>query len=139
MNLVVNYGKMLSRQFQHVETEVLQMSESCHQSEAILKLVFESAYLAEDLKNILCKIAKRTAADFVETDSAADLKQLKALCKDLVKIKVSGESTLEKFQEAYNAGSERYGATDPFAIANEWKQILAAREAAAKQAAAVTG
>jgi len=139
VNLVVNYGKMLSRQFQHVETEVLQMSESCHQSEAILKLVFESAYLAEDLKNILCKVAKRTEADFVETDSAADLKQLTALCKDLVKIKVSGPSTLEKFQEAYHAGSERYGATDPFAIANEWKQILAAREAAAKQAPAVTG
>ena len=139
VNLVVNYGKMLSRQFQHVETEILQMSESCHQSEAILKLVFESAYLAEDLKNILCKIAKRTEADFVETDSAADLKQLKALCKDLVKLKVSGPSTLEKFQEAYNAGSDRYGATDPFAIANEWKQILAAREAAAKQAAAATG
>ena len=51
-----------------------------------------------------------------------------------MKLKVSGPSTLEKFQEAYNAGADRYGATDPFAIANEWKQILTAREAAAKQA-----
>ncbi len=67
---------MLSRQFQHVETEILQMSESCHQSEAALKIVFESAYLAEDLKNILCKMAKRTDADFIESDNAADLAQL---------------------------------------------------------------
>ena len=134
VNLVINYGKMLSRQFQHVETEILQMSESCHQSEAILKLVFESAYLAEDLKNILCKMGKRTDSHFIETDDAADLPQLKSICKDVLKLKVSGLSTLDKFQEAYIAGAERYGATDPFAIANEWKQILAAREAAAKQA-----
>jgi len=136
VNLVVNYGRMLSRQFQHVETEILQMSESCHQGDAILKLVFESAYLAEDLKNILCKMAKRTDTDFIETDNPADLLQLKSICKDVVKIKVSGSSTLEKFEEAYKAGIERYGVTDPFAIAGEWKQILAAREAAAKQSAA---
>jgi deoxyribose-phosphate aldolase len=138
VNLVVNYGRMLSRQFQHVETEILQMSESCHQSDAILKIVFESAYLAEDLKNILCKMAKRTDTDYIETDNPADLLQLKTICKDVVKIKVAGESTLAKFEEAYKAGIDRYTTADPFAIANEWKQILAAREAAAKQAAAVT-
>jgi len=141
VNLVVNYGRMLSRQFQHVETEILQMSESCHQSDAILKIVYESAYLAEDLKNIICKMAKRTDTDYVETDSLADLPQLKAICRDVVKLKVAGPSTLEKFQEAYKAGIERYNAADPFAIATEWKQVLAARkaaeEAAAKQAAAI--
>jgi deoxyribose-phosphate aldolase len=131
VNLVVNYGRMLSRQFQHVETEILQMSESCHQSEAVLKIVFESAYLAEDLKNILCKMAKRTEADFIESDNAADLAQLKALGKDILKIKISGPSTLDKFQECYKAGIERYGAADAFAIADEWKQAIAAREAAA--------
>jgi deoxyribose-phosphate aldolase len=126
VNLVVNYGKMLSRQFQHVETEILQMSESCHQSEAILKIVFESAYLAEDLKIILCKMGKRTDADFIETDNTADLPLLKTICKEVVKLKVSGAGTLEKFQEAYNAGCERYGSVDPFTIAGEWKKILEA-------------
>ena len=72
-----------------------------------------------------------SASGSFRESAEADLKQLKALCKDAGKLKVSGPSTLEKFPEAYNAGSERYGATDPFAIANEWKEILAAREAAA--------
>jgi deoxyribose-phosphate aldolase len=133
ISLVINYGKMLSRQFQHVETEILQMSESCHQSEAILKLVFESAFLAEDLKIILVKMAKRTESDFIETDNVADLPLLKAIGKDLVKLKVSGPATLESFQRAYGGGAERYGTTDPFPILEEWKRILAEREAAAKQ------
>jgi deoxyribose-phosphate aldolase len=138
VNFVVNYGRMLSRQFQHVETEISQMSESCHQSEAILKIVFESAYLAEDLKIILCKIAKRTNTRFIESNSVADIPLLKRICKEVVNLKVSGPPTLEKFQGAYIAGAERYGVIDPFAIASEWKQILAAREAAAKQVSAVT-
>src|SRR5690606_28758474 len=66
VSLVVNYGKMISRQFQHVETEILQMSESCHQAGAILKVIFENAYLAQDLKIILCKMCKRTDPDFAE-------------------------------------------------------------------------
>lgn len=141
VSLVVNYGKMISRQFQHVETEILQMSESCHQSEALLKVIFESAYLAEDLKIILCKMCKRTETDFAETDTGfapggytlADLALLKTICKDVVRIKASGaEGTLAKFEEAYLAGCERFGSTDVFTVADEWKRILAEREAAAK-------
>lgn len=148
VSLAVNYGKMISRQFQHVETEILQLSESCHQAGAILKVIFESAYLAEDLKIILCKICKRTGAGFAETDTgygprgytAADLALLKSVCKDVVRIKANGAAgTLEKFIEAYNAGCERFGSTEVFAVADEWKKVLAEREAAAKQAASVTG
>ncbi|MFN0103789.1 MAG: deoxyribose-phosphate aldolase [Bryobacteraceae bacterium] len=132
ISLVVNYGKMISRQFQHVETEILQMSESCHQSGTLLKVIFESAYLAEDLKIILCKMCKRTGTDFLETDTVRDLALLKSVCKDLVRLKAHGAiGTLEKFAEAYNAGCERFGSTDVFALADEWKRILAAREAAA--------
>src|SRR5262245_27332875 len=30
IDMVINYGKLLSREFQHVQTELLQMSEACH-------------------------------------------------------------------------------------------------------------
>lgn len=145
VSLVVNYGKMISRQFQHVETEILQMSESCHQAEAILKVIFETAYLADDLKIILCKMCKRTDTDFAETDTGfgpsgytmADIALLKSICKDVVKIKASGaEGTLDKFMEAYNAGCERFGSKNAFDVADDWKKVLAEREAAAKAAAA---
>ena len=142
---VVNYGKMISRQFRHVETEIEQISESCQQAEATLKVVFETAFLAEDLKIILSKICKRTGVHFAETSTGYgprpytldDLALLKRICRDVVKIKAGGaKGTFEQFTEAYNAGCERYGSTGAFLIADEWKKVLDDREAAAKQAAA---
>lgn len=143
VGLVLNTAKMISRQFQHVETEMLQMSESCHQSDAVLKVIFEPAYFAEDLKIIACKMCKRTEADFIEAGtgygagySEADLRLLKTICKDLVRIKAnSGAATLDGFTAAYNAGCERYGGEDIFPILDEWKRVLAAREEEAKKAA----
>jgi len=148
ISLVVNYGKLISRQFQHVETEILQMSESCLQAGAVLKVTFESSYLTEDLKIILCKICKRTGVDYAETDTGygrrgytlADLALLKSVCKDVVHVKAAGaEGTWEKFIEAYNAGCERFGSTNVFAVADAWKRILAEREAAAKHSETITG
>jgi deoxyribose-phosphate aldolase len=140
--LVVNTGKMLSRQFQHVETELLQMSESCHQSGAVLKVVFETGYLAEDLKIILCKMCKRVEADFAETgtgygpafDILADLTLLKAICKDVVKIKIGGPPpSLGQLLEWFAAGAHRYGSSDVFDVLDEKKRL---DEELAKAAAA---
>lgn len=142
VSLVVNYGKMISRQFQHVETEILQMSESCHQADSILKVIFETSYLAEDLKIILCKMCKRTETDYAETGtgygpgsySMADITLLKSICKDAVKIKATGgELSLESLHAVHAAGVERFGTVDPFAILDQWKAVLEAR---AKEAAA---
>lgn len=141
---VVNIGKMISRQFRHVETEIEQIAESCRQNDAVLKIVFECGLLAEDMKIILCKICKRTGAQFVETDTGyaprgytlEDLALLKRIGRDRVQIKAGGaKGTLEKFIEAYNAGCERYGSTGALLVLEEWKKVLAEREAAAKQAA----
>ena len=67
--MVINIGKLLSRQFQYVETELLQMAKACHESGAILKVIFENAYLTDDLKIIACKICKRAEVDFVKTST----------------------------------------------------------------------
>ena len=140
INFVVNIGKMLSRQFQHVETEILQMAESCHQEGAILKVVCECAYLADDLKIILSKILKRTQADFADTSTCygpggyrlQDVQLLKRVLGDTVKIKASGGvRTLEKALEAYEAGCDRFGATFTAPILEEWKRRLAAQPKAA--------
>jgi deoxyribose-phosphate aldolase len=138
VTLVVNYGKMISRQFQHVETEILQMSESCHQNEAIFNILFESSFFGEDLKNIICKMAKRTDADYLETNAMASLPQLTAICKDVVKLKLSGPGTLDGFRAAYAAGCERYASPGALTIAAEWKRLLTEQEEAAKKAAAQT-
>src|ERR1051325_4388177 len=39
IDMVINYGKLLSREFQHVQTELLQMAEACHKEGALLKVI----------------------------------------------------------------------------------------------------
>lgn len=143
--IVVNFGKMISRQFQHIETEILQMSESCHQAGALCKVIFENGYLAEDLKVILCRICKRCEVDFAETATCygpsgytlPDLALMKSILKDRVKMKATGGvRTLHRAFEVYNAGCDRLGATATATILEDWKRILAEREAEKKRAAA---
>jgi deoxyribose-phosphate aldolase len=142
--IVVNFGKMSSRQFQHIETEILQMSESCHSNEAMCKVIFENDYLATDLKVILCRICKRCEVDYAETStgfgpsgySLEDLAQMKAILKDRVRMNATGVATFEQAMAVYNAGCDRFSTTAPAAILDEWKRILAEREAEKKRAAA---
>ena len=134
--LVANVGKLLSRQFQYVETEILQMSESCHEAGGLLHVIFENAYLAQDLKIILSKILKRTETDFAVTStcfaptgySLADVQLMKRVLGDKVRIKASGGvRTIDHALEAYNAGCDRLGCTFTVTILEDWKKHLAAR------------
>ena len=135
LSFVVNAPKMLSRQFQYVETEILQMSESCRQERAVLKVAYESAYIAEDLKIILAKMLKRTETHFIETDALAEVAFLKRFLADRVKIKISGAvDTLDEALAAKDAGCERIGCMNAAEVLAAWKRRLAelAKPAAAE-------
>ena len=55
IDTVMNTGKLVSRQFQYLETELLQMADACHQSGALLKVNLESEFLTEELNIIACR------------------------------------------------------------------------------------
>ncbi len=142
VDMVINIGKMLSRQFQYVETEIYQMAKACHEGGAILKVIFENSYLSEDLKIIACKICNRCEADFVKTstgysDSGAtieDLRLMRRFAAPEVQVKAAGGvRTLEKLMEVHAVGTTRIGATATTKILEDWKAELARR--AAEQAA----
>src|SRR5262249_43545584 len=69
VDMVINISKLLSRQFQHVETELQQAAGACHEHGAILKVIFENAYLTDELKIVACRICSRAGADFVKTST----------------------------------------------------------------------
>src|SRR5207302_5932451 len=50
IDTVMNTGKLISRQFQYLETELLQMADACHSAGDILKVVLESEYLNEEMR-----------------------------------------------------------------------------------------
>jgi len=136
IDTVLNIGKMISRQFQYIETELDQMAQACHEQGAILKVAFENGYLTEDLKTIACRIVKRTGVDYARTStpygpsgySLDDLRLMRRLCGERVKLKASGGvRTLNEVLAIRDAGGTRVGTVATVEILEEWKALLAAR------------
>ena len=133
IDMVINIGKLRSRCFQDIETELRQAAESCHEAGAILKVILENAYLTEELKIIACKICTRVGADFVKTSTGFapsgytpdDLRLMRRSSGPEVKVKAAcGLRTLDQALEAWQAGADRFGMTATAAILDQWKTRL---------------
>jgi deoxyribose-phosphate aldolase len=133
VDMVINISQLLSRQFQHVDTEVQQMAAACHEQRAILKVIFENAYLTDELKIVACRICGRAGVDFIKTSTGfaptgytpADLRLMRAHTSPDVQIKAAGGvRTLDAALEVYEAGCSRFGATATATILEEWKARL---------------
>ncbi|MFB3829462.1 MAG: deoxyribose-phosphate aldolase [Bryobacteraceae bacterium] len=143
IDMVINVSKLLSREFQHVEMELLQMAETCHKQGALLKVIFENAYLTGELKIIACRILNRAGADFAKTSTGfapggctlEDVRLMRAHLPEHIGVKAAGGvRTLEKLKEVYEAGCTRVGATATAAILDAWNEELKQRAAAAQAA-----
>jgi deoxyribose-phosphate aldolase len=133
IEMVVNVGKLVSRQFQHLESEIVQMVETCHADGAALKLVFENAYLTTELKIIACKLSRLAGVDYAKTSTPFgpggwtldDLALMKPRLAGRVKLAADGRiDTLESALAVYNAGCDRFSTTATAAILEEWKAEL---------------
>jgi deoxyribose-phosphate aldolase len=134
IDMVLNIGKLISRQFQYLELELAQMAEACHDSGAILKVIFENAYLTDELKIVACKIATHTGCDFVKTSTGfaptgatlEDLRLMRAHSGPHVRVKAAGGvRSLDQALAVHQAGCDRFGATATIAILDAWKARLA--------------
>ena len=137
VDTVINLGKMISRQFQYVETELQQMAAACHEGGAILKVAFENGFLTEDLKTIACKIVQRAGVDYARTSTpfgpppyslayvTQDVRLMKRLLGDGAKIKASGGvRTIADVLALREAGCTRVGTIATVAILEAWKAQL---------------
>jgi deoxyribose-phosphate aldolase len=139
IDMVLNIGKLLSRSFPYVESEIQQMAAACREQGAILKVIFENAYLTDELKIVACRICSRAGAHFVKTSTGfaptgatiEDLRLMRQHSSPDVKVKAAGGvRTLGRALEVYQAGADRFGATATIAILEEWKTRLAGAAAA---------
>jgi len=69
IDMAIAISKLLSREFQYVQMELLQMSELCHKEGALLKVILENAYLTDESKIIACRCCERAEVDFVQTST----------------------------------------------------------------------
>jgi deoxyribose-phosphate aldolase len=134
IDMVIAISKLLSREFQHVQMELLQMSELCHKEGAILKVILENAYLTDELKIIACRCSERAEVDFVKTStgfapSGYTIEDVKLMRKHLpgeIGVKAAGGlRTVDQVLEVCAAGCSRIGTTSTAAILEEWKARLA--------------
>jgi deoxyribose-phosphate aldolase len=138
IDMVVAISKLLSREFQYVQTELLQISELCHKEGALLKVILENAYLTDELKIIACRCCERAEVDFVKTSTGfaasgytlADVALMRKYLPEEIGVKAAGGiRTLDQVLEVYEAGCTRIGTTSTAAILEEWKVRLAAAPA----------
>jgi deoxyribose-phosphate aldolase len=124
IDVALNVSKIIGRQFPHIETELLQMAESCHKEGAVLKVIFDNAYLTDELRTITSRICYRAEVDFLSTDVAA-LSSMTSHMREEMGLKASGVETLDAALSALEAGCTRIGTSHTAAILDEWKARLA--------------
>jgi deoxyribose-phosphate aldolase len=107
ITVTMNTSKLVSRQFQYLEMELLQIVQACHEVRALLTVNLESQHLNEEHKIVACRVVKRVEADFLATPEFRDIAFLAQYTLDRVQLKLRGASTLDTALEAYAAGCKR--------------------------------
>jgi deoxyribose-phosphate aldolase len=142
----LNLGKVASRQFRYVESELMQMAQECRRSGAELIVDFELPRLAEDLRVIVCRIARRADVHWVRAGchgsscAWADLSFLASRLGDAVRLDAGPMvATLEDAQRAYEIGAGGFLTTDPAPLLESWTAELQRREQEARAASQNVG
>jgi deoxyribose-phosphate aldolase len=139
IDMVINIGKALSGDWVYVENEVRVITAMCHEHHALVKVIFETDYLAKTEDKIrLCEICTRVGADFVKTSTGygfvklsggtynyqgatvADIELMRKHSGPDVRVKAAGGvRTLDDLLKMKAAGADRCGATATEAILTE--------------------
>ncbi len=139
VDMVINTGKVLQGDWKYVENEIKQINDTCKNSNAILKVIFETDFLNENADKIkLCKICSRQKVAFVKTSTGygfvketdgkysyqgateKDLVLMRRHCDPEVGIKAAGGiRNLDQLLKAHELGASRIGASATDAIMKE--------------------
>jgi len=142
LDMVVNIGKVLSRDWPYVSDEIRSLNDWVVSNGALLKVIFETDFLRDDVyKSKLCEICNTHAVTFVKTSTgygfvkrengmyayagATDhgLALMRKECAASIQIKAAGGiRTLDDVLRVQALGVTRVGATATEAILAEARQ-----------------
>jgi deoxyribose-phosphate aldolase len=135
LDMVVNIGKVLSKDWAYVEADIRAVVELAHNNQALVKVIFENCFLADEYKVKLCYICGEVGADFVKTSTGygtegakdEDLKLMRRHSPPHVRVKAAGGvRTFERLLAVRALGVARVGATATKAILDQCKAKLKA-------------
>ena len=125
LDMVLQIAALKSGRDADVEADIRAVVEVGHAAGAIVKVIFENAYLTDDEKVRACHLAEAAGADFVKTSTGFapsgathdDLRLMRANTSPHVRIKAAGGvRTLDALLAVMELGVTRIGATATEAI-----------------------
>jgi len=136
LDMVIQIGALKSGRDADVKADIAAVVEVGHAAGAIVKVIFENAYLTDDEKVRACHLAEAAGADFVKTSTGFapggathdDLRLMRANTSPHIGIKAAGGvRTLDALLAVMALGTTRIGATATRVIIDEFRARKAGR------------
>ena len=140
IDMVLNIGRLKSGRTDEVREDIVAVVTAAAAKDAIVKVIFENAYLDDAEKVLACRISEEAGAAFVKTSTGfapggatiEDLKLMRRCAGPHVQVKAAGGvRTLDALLEVMAVGVTRVGATATETILEDFKARKAVLEHAA--------
>lgn len=134
LDMVVNIGKVLGKDWDYVARDIQAVVEVAHRQKALVKVIFENCFLQNEHKEQLCRVCGEVGADFVKTSTGygatgatdEDLQLMRRHSPSHVQVKAAGGvRTFDRLLAVRDIGVTRVGATATKAILDECRSRLA--------------
>ena len=129
LDMVLNIGWLRSAEFARVEEDIRAVVDAAG-GEALVKVIFENAYLDKAQIIAACELTEAAGADYVKTSTGyaatgatlEDLQLMRATVSPAVKVKAAhGVRTLDDLLAVREVGAERIGATQTAAMLDDYR------------------
>lgn len=128
IDMVINVGAVKSGMFDLVRDDIRKVSDACHESGALNKVIIEAALLTDEEKVVASHLAKEAKADYVKTSTGygpsgatvEDVLLMRETVGPKLGVKAAGGiRTLEDVRDMIAAGATRIGASAGVQIVGE--------------------
>jgi deoxyribose-phosphate aldolase len=130
IDMVIKIGALRSGRDADVESDIRAVVQASHAAGALVKVIFENAYLSDDEKVRACHLSEAAGADFVKTSTGfaptgathEDLMLMRANTSPHIQVKAAGGvRTLDALLAVMCLGVTRIGATATKTILDDFK------------------
>ncbi len=147
IDMVANIGAAVSGDWKMVENDIRAVVDEAHRHGALVKVIFENGYLADEVKIGLCKASEAAGAEFVKTSTGfgfvktpegtfvatgateADLRLMRANVSPHVQVKAAGGvRDLDTLIAVRDIGVTRCGTSSTVQILDEYRKRAASGE-----------
>src|SRR5689334_21793452 len=130
LDMVLLIGALRSGRDAEVQADIAAVVEVAHAAGAIVKVIFENAYLTDDEKVRACHLTEAAGGDFLKTSTGfapsgatlEDLRLMRANTSPHIQVKAAGGvRTLDALLEVMAVGVTRCGATATAAMLDDFR------------------